>query len=67
MKEIFKHSDGSDIIVTEKNYEDVNALSDEEIESMAQEDEENPPMTDAESKKLKRVNPLPLRTGAKHE
>ncbi len=66
MKETFKHSDGSDIVVTEKDYEEINKLTDEEIEEMALSDSDHPPMTDDESRKLKRVNPIPLRSGTKN-
>ncbi len=57
MKETFKHSDGSDIIVNEKDYEDIKNLTDEEFEKMAQADSDHPPMSDEESKRLKRINP----------
>lgn len=66
MKETFKNSDGSEIVVTEKDYEGIKNLTDEEIEEMARADSEHPPMSDEESKRLKRVNPLPLRSGTKH-
>jgi len=59
MKRTFRKSDGTLVTVTEKDYELIRGLTDEEIERRAASDPDALPFSEEELKEFKRVHPLP--------